>query len=149
MNRYITCSLLLLFLVVSVVQAQPEISNRDGLVFLNGDTLAEGATLQEGATLNSRFGDTSHIDIMLSEGRKIRLQNAKAHLKSLRNQVKITLEMGKLFYASDSGVQDNLTVNTQNAIAGVRGTKFYLQAKEKQTYVCVCEGTVSAYKPGF
>lgn len=37
----------------------------------------------------------------------------------------------------------DFTIETANAVLGVRGTSFFVKADEDSTYVCVCNGTVT------
>jgi hypothetical protein len=60
--------------------------------------------------------------------------------KSERKSVSVQLAAGAIwsFLARDSSYE----VVSGNAVAGVRGTAFYVDAKKTETYVCDCDGKI-------
>lgn len=150
MFRKIIITTLFIFIFFSGgVQAQLKIFDIRGKAIVGGDKAVRGTEIKQNQSINTTLGDTSYIDIELEGNKKIRWQNAQGSFESFRDSLEISLDRGELFYGSDTQAEDNLQINTTNAIAGIRGTKFYIKATSEQTYICVCAGEVYAYKPGF
>src|SRR5690606_20553746 len=60
---------------------------------------------------------------------------------SERRSTSMRLYAGALWSVLASG--SDFEVETNNAVAGVRGTVFYTEAQsEHKTYICACDGTV-------
>jgi hypothetical protein len=110
-----------------------------------GTSVSQGETLetQQGARLEVRFDDNS----ILRLGPKARLQLAEAHFAgSARRRFSARLFFGKLWAKVTSVIQgeQKFQIETENAVAGVRGTTFRMDANEdKSVLVRVYDGTVA------
>jgi hypothetical protein len=122
----------------------------DGPVSVNGETVSVGDSIQLNDRINTLGADTPSLDVSLPNGNKIRFQNASGEFLSLSENVRLKLDRGKAFsYFEPSDTSGQFEIVTDHGIAGIRGTKFFLQAKPDQMYVCVCRGTVQVQKTGF
>jgi hypothetical protein len=130
--------------------AMVTVESIEGAVNVNGESVTVGDSIQLNDQINSTGADTSYLDLSLPNGNKIRLQNARGGFLSLSETVKLKLDRGKAFsYFEPSDTSSQFKIVTDHGIAGIRGTKFFLQAKPNQMYVCVCRGTVQVQKTGF
>lgn len=139
--------------VVTVVQGTARVYTKD---------LAAGRLLKKGDVLKRenevKVAEKSRIELRFPDGTVMRLSE-KSHLKmselSFNKQtdskkVKVDLSLGKLWAkvkrltTSDSSVE----VKTTNAVAGVRGTVYRVNAEEdKSALVKVYDGTVYVANP--
>jgi hypothetical protein len=116
---------------------------RLGAVVSQGDTIATG----EGARLEIRFSDNS----ILRLGEKARLELSEAHFAAGAAQRKLSARLffGKLWAKVTSVLQGDqkFQVETENAVAGVRGTTFRVDANDDNSVrVRVYDGTVAVGK---
>src|SRR6266404_4143395 len=116
---------------------------RVGAVLGQGDTIET----QDATRLEIRFGDGS----VLRLGPKSRVQLAEAHFGggAARRKLTARLFFGKLWAKVISVVQgeQKFQVETENAVAGVRGTTFRVDANEdKSVLVRVYDGSVAVGK---
>jgi hypothetical protein len=114
-----------------------------------GAAVAQGDTIetQEGARLEIRFSDGS----VLRLGPGSKLQLAEAHFRGgpARRKLNARLFFGKLWAKVTSVIQgeQRFQVETENAVAGVRGTTFRVDANADQSVlVRVYDGTVAVAK---
>ncbi len=112
----------------------------EGKVLVNKKPAKAGQALEEGDTIKAK--KKGFADIYFTDGSKFRLTGGSLVLKTFEKEVSIKLVLGKLYSWVNSGTPYD--VETVNGTAGVRGTKFFVEAKKKKTYICVCEGTVMA-----
>ncbi len=126
---------------------KPQKAPRRFLV-VEGDVRLDGAP----ASVDQAIGDTAKIDtgkegravLTLQPGSVIEVrQGSKLSLgSSPRKKTSVQLLAGTLWSFLPSG-EASYEVATQNAVAGVRGTIFYVEApKPNETYVCACDGEV-------
>jgi hypothetical protein len=109
-----------------------------------GDTIA---TEQE-SRLELKFSDASVIRI----GAKAKLQLTEAHFGGGPSKRKLTARLffGNLWAKVTSAIQGDqkFAVETENAVAGVRGTTFRVDARsDKSVLVSVYDGAVAVAKP--
>ena len=113
-----------------------------------GSSVSQGDTLetQQGARLEVRFGDNS----VLRLGPRAKVQLAEAHFGgAARRKFSARLFFGKLWAKVTSVIQgeQKFQIETENAVAGVRGTTFRMDANEdKSVLVRVYDGTVAVGK---
>lgn len=112
-----------------------------GKVTVNKKPAKEGQELTQGDVVQTK-GKKSSADIFMTDGSRIRLgPKAKLELSKVEKEVSVKLLLGKLYSLITPGTPYEVT--TANAVAGVRGTKFFVEEKKAKTYVCVCEGEVA------
>lgn len=114
-----------------------------------GTSLGQGDTIetQASARLEIRFGDGS----VLRVGPEARLQLAEAHFNGGASKRRLTAKLffGKLWARVTSVIQgeQRFQIETENAVAGVRGTIFRVDANaDKSVLVRVYDGTVAVGK---
>ncbi|MEO1171665.1 MAG: FecR family protein [Myxococcota bacterium] len=113
----------------------------EGKVTVNRKPAEVGQELAQGDVVQTK-GKKSSADIHMTDGSRIRLgAKAKLQLSKVETEVSVKLLLGKLYSWISPGTP--YEVETTNAVAGVRGTKFFVEEKKAKTYVCVCEGTVA------
>ncbi len=90
-------------------------------------------------------GDDGHAVISVVAGSMIEVR-AKSRVeldKSERKSTSLKLLAGALWSFLPNGT--SYEVVTDNAVAGVRGTIFYVEKAPKSTYICDCNGEVEIY----
>lgn len=111
---------------------------RVGVAVAQGDILETG----EEARLEIRFSDAS----LLRLGPQAKLQLAEAHFAAGRRRLSARLFFGKLWAKVTAAIQgeQKFQVETENAVAGVRGTTFRVDANpDRSVRVRVYEGEVA------
>jgi hypothetical protein len=116
---------------------------RVGLAVSQGDTIET----QDATRLEIRFGDGS----ILRLGPKSRVQLAEAHFGggAARRKLTARLFLGRLWAKVTTAIQgeQKFQVETENAVAGVRGTTFRVDANaDKSVLVRVYDGSVAVAK---
>ncbi|MFA6236822.1 MAG: FecR domain-containing protein [Bacteriovorax sp.] len=104
-----------------------------------GDEITEGMTV---AMSNPK----SFIEVKFQNGHLVRFVGASVKVETLNpKNTLFNLIKGKIFSAIKPLTQDEtFDVKTKRASFAVRGTRFYLDESKKNSYLCVCEGTVAA-----
>ena len=116
-----------------------------GSAFINKEKIKEGAEVAEGMEINiPKKGD--FIEIKFQNGHQVRFMEAKVLVEKLNpKNTLFNLLKGKIYSAIKPLTQDEtFQVSTKRVAFGVRGTKFLIEESKKQTYLCVCDGVVSA-----
>lgn len=135
---------LLLFLLSSstLFAAEASLSKISGKVTVDGKTAKEGMSLSMGETV-STLGKGNSAEISFSDGSRMLLRNGVLEIKrpATPKQTLVQLVKGILFSSKEKS-GSSLKVQTKYASMGIRGTKFYVDQQENETYLCVCEGTV-------
>lgn len=154
MKRSFVLALLIVpfvFVATAAPSAQPEIVTVHGNVLYNGRPADTGLSLSEHDTLRNTGSETSYVDVAFPEGHRIRFRNAHVEFESLGNKLTLDLSQGKMFPAiqPDTSYRRNVKIKTPQAIMGIRGTKFLVEASQTETYTCVCEGAVTLQRRGF
>jgi hypothetical protein len=122
--------------------------------------LREGSSVQQGDAVET--GDDSRLELKLPEGSALRLGPrarlllAAAHFGGgpARRQLSVKLFFGKVWakVTSAVGADQTFQIETENAVAGVRGTAFRVDAHEdRSVLVRVYSGTVAVRRnaPGY
>lgn len=125
-----------------------------GEVLVNGKIVGVPTILNEGDTIEARSKmkpkkTGSFVRITFKNGDKVGLSKAKMVIEKFnKKQSTISLLKGKFFNYAKPGLERKLEVKSRNVALGVRGTKYMIDEKESESYVCVCEGEVVATKGG-
>ncbi|MBI4178439.1 FecR domain-containing protein [bacterium] len=115
----------------------------------DGKTVKAGDTLRAGDRVETDRSDNSFVDIQFENDRVVRLKNGGMVLADLSDRFVLRLDRGKIFaHAGTLAARQSFKIQTPSAVAGVRGTKFMMEAAPDKTYLCVCEGKVWAKKKG-
>lgn len=137
--------LLISLLFCSSIQAmEVHISRIKGSVTVDGQIAKDGQPVKVGQKLQAK-GATSFFQLKYSNGNQILIRDGILIVHKLskrKNSVKLLKGLG--FYSIDKKANGKFKVHTRYASFGVRGTKFFVQAGKKDSYLCVCEGSVIA-----
>jgi hypothetical protein len=115
--------------------------------------LAVGKTVSQGDTIETKEG--AKLELSLPDGSKLRLGAstkvtlAEAHFGENERNVSVSTWVGRVWakVAKAVGGADTFEVETRNAVAGVRGTSFAVQAAaDLSSVVRVYAGTVGVRK---
>lgn len=118
-----------------------------GKISVNGKLGSKGMNLEPGDVIMTEDKKTAYADIKFANGTYLRVRRAKAVLPEDKTLNSVVLRAGKIFVAitkKPQGAQP-LSIRTPTSIAAVRGTKFMMEERPNASYICVCEGAVSAY----
>ena len=121
------------------------ISKIHGTAFINKEKVKEGAEVAEGMDINiPKKGD--YIEIKFQNGHLVRFTEANVKVETLNpKNTLFSLIKGKIFSAIKPLTQgETFQVKTKRVSFAVRGTKFLIEESKKQSYLCVCDGVVSA-----
>lgn len=114
----------------------------EGTVTVDEQPAAVDAAIGETAKIVT--GDDGRAVITLEPGSAIEIRKGTALAigTSERKRSSVRLLAGALFSLLPGGA--SYEVETDNAIAGVRGTAFYVEAQDKaKSYICACDGAVT------
>lgn len=122
-----------------------------GQVKLNSNSLtALGTAIKPGDIIET--GDKSFCDIMINEKNILRIkENSRLVLHVTETDSFIKLERGWLagITRAKFTTEGKYRINTPTIAAAVRGTSFCLKVEdEKNTYFCVCNGTINLAESG-
>ncbi len=147
--RYVLAFVLMLLGVLAAA-LEGEIVYTDGEVFVSQGTNETeafiGMKVSEGDTLETL--EDSLAVIRLAEGTEIKMRESTVlSLDSLGRQVSVNLTKGGVFSRVYRQAVDRYDVRTQNAVAGVRGTEFFMAFgktidEKPDVWLCVNEGSV-------
>lgn len=137
--------LLFTFFTVSTLASEIAIVRTSGKVLVNGVALNSKTEIISGDTVEA-IGKKSFIQLKTKFGSVFLIRNGKIILeKFTKRSSLVSLLAGKFFHFYNKNVSKKVfKVKTRNAVMGVRGTKYMLDAKKNETYLCVCQGIVSA-----
>ena len=113
----------------------------DGAVTIDGEEAKSGTPI--GATSRIEAGKDGYALLTLEPGSIIEMRaSTRLQLgKSPRKQMSVQLLVGMLWSFMPNG--SSYEVVTDNAVAGVRGTVFFVSHQApNDTYVCACDGEV-------
>lgn len=139
-----TSLLFIIMLLTSTVSAESGIVRKAmGDIFADGKKLSVNDKVSDGQTIEAR-GPKSMVVIKLETGGQIALKDGsmKMEASDKKDDSIITLTKGVFashFINKGKGTQK---VKAKYAVMGIRGTKYYVEAKEDSTYLCVCDGKV-------
>ena len=121
------------------------ISKISGTALINHKKVEVGAEVSEGNEV--RVGHLKdYLEITYQNGHVVRLTGGtmKVHEFTPKKSV-LEVVKGTLFSLIHKLTPDEkFIVKTKRASFAVRGTKFFIQEKKDESYLCVCEGTVVA-----
>lgn len=126
-----------------------KISKISGKAYIDKEIAKVGSEISEGMEVRVlKLSD--YVDIKYQNGHVIRLTGGVMKVKDLNPKTSvIQLLKGTLYSLVKKLTKDEkFTVNTSKASFGVRGTRFYIEEKKKESYLCVCEGKVVADRGG-
>lgn len=125
----------------------------EGVITMDGQAIEIGTKVTDGALIQTDSNGTAEIVfgtkniIKMGPSTSIKLELAKLNSVVSIEKGTITAVLRKLNKLDGGG----LSVKTPSAVAGVRGTSFFVRVKpeEKETYVCICNGRINlALKDG-
>lgn len=119
-----------------------------GDVLANGKKASKGSIVQDGTII--RTGDDALCEIVFNERNIIRIFDRSETVLNLsprkRNIFVKAGAIANVFKKLGRGSQQKgyrLAVTTPTAVAGIRGTSFYVRVESKEsTYVCDCNGRI-------
>ncbi|MGD9940692.1 MAG: FecR domain-containing protein [Clostridia bacterium] len=155
-------TLILMILLVSAGknEGQPEITTSKApapipvqieVVFVEGEVLIDGQEPELGDLLGTSFivqtGKGARCDLVFNTGNALSIgQNALADFDFSSQVANVRVDRGslssvlkKLSQLTDT---NSFTVQTANAVAGVRGTSFCVWVDDSSSYICACNGIV-------
>ncbi len=117
-----------------------------GEVTLNKSKIEEGQKnlpINRGAALEA-IGPNSFFIVQYKNGSRFMVKNGRIIVKELKaDNTEVSLLTGTIFSYINPKAAQKFKVKTKRASFGVRGTKFWLQEDDKESYLCVCEGVVA------
>jgi hypothetical protein len=127
-------------------QLRPEVTYLEGYVRINGEEARLGQTVPIDSKV--RTGAESYCSIRFGNKNIFRIEpRTLTRISISKDDSKIDITRGSIDAVFDrlkslSGRED-FRISTPSAIAGVRGTVFYIKVEDPQTtYVCTCHGTL-------
>ncbi len=124
------------------------VSQVQGSVFHNNKKINKKDSFPQKGTIVVK-GIKSFADIRLSNNEIIRFRQGKFKLsqKEKTKQNILTVITGEIYaYFQKNKTKNQLKIETKTAVLAVRGTKFMVSVEKQKTYLCVCEGEVTASK---
>ncbi|MBC7539711.1 MAG: FecR domain-containing protein [Bacteriovorax sp.] len=121
------------------------VSKIQGKAFINKEQIKVGAEIAERMELViPKAGD--FVEVKFQNGHLIRFTGATVKVETLNpKNTLFNLLRGKLYSAIKPLTQnETFEVKTKRVAFAVRGTHFMIEETKKQSYLCVCEGVVSA-----
>ncbi|MBI3178153.1 MAG: FecR domain-containing protein [Deltaproteobacteria bacterium] len=111
-----------------------------GAVSVDGKPATEGTPIGEASTVQT--GPDGYAVLTLGKGSAVEVRaNSKLTLgSSPRAKTTLQLVAGMVWSFLPDGA--SYEVQTPNAVAGVRGTVFFVQADARGSYICACKGAV-------
>lgn len=124
--------------------ADATITRMNGDVKVNGKALSKDSVVKTGEELVIT-GKQSFAQIKFDDGSRMLVKEGSVKLSEPEKAEKKTnlvqLVKGTIF-VDKAKSESPLKIKTSHSIMGIRGTKFFVQEDPKETYLCVCEGTV-------
>jgi hypothetical protein len=119
-----------------------------GTAFINKEKIKVGAEIATGMEI-SIPNKTDFIEVKFQNGHIIRMAGAKVIVEDITPKSTLfSLVKGKIFsFVKPLTTGETFVIKTNRASMGVRGTKFFIDESQKETYLCVCDGTVVAKTP--
>jgi hypothetical protein len=113
-----------------------------GAVTINDAPAMPDAVIPESATIVTDKGGAAVFTLQPGSVIEMREKSRVVLGSSAKKKTSVQLAIGTLWSFLPSG-EASYEVVTANAVAGVRGTIFYVEApKPTETYVCACDGAV-------
>jgi len=140
MKTLITLSLLF-FTTLSFAKDASIVLMR-GEIFINGKQTEKKIDLVYGDKVEAR-GEKSFVQILFTTGSKLMLKDGIIILEKFKKDGStINMLKGTMFTYVNKAAKKEFRVKTRHTAMAVRGTKFFVQEKDEETYLCVCEGVV-------
>jgi len=149
---FLNCLLLFITLTPSTLAQTNEpiaiIKSFKGDVFIDenripDDMVKQRVPLHSGAKIKAQ-GQDSIVIVEYTDKSRYMLIDGELTITTLEPQRSIlSLIKGMLFNYINPESSHQFKVQTKRGSFGVRGTKFWLQEDERESYLCVCEGVVS------
>lgn len=122
------------------------------IVKINGECLVDGKKVETGSKVNQgqklvTNGKGSYAVVEYENGTKFIIKEGSLQIKKLSKKQSLIGLFKGTFLSFVNGKdkkkkQENFKVLTKHASMGVRGTKFWAEVTNEETYLCVCEGEV-------
>jgi len=132
---------------VTLFAQDVQIVRLGGKVLVNNKLITKSSILKYGEVIKA-LGAKTFIQIKFQDQSMIMLKDGEMIVEEPKNLKKpnntVQLLNGMFFAYKKKNSSTDMEVKTKNISMGVRGTKFYVQESDKDTYLCVCEGVVSA-----
>ena len=144
MNKLIILCLSL-FLSLTALASNFTVIRKHGKILINGTQVTNKTEIIVGDTIEA-VGKKSFIQIRTKDGSVFLIRNGKLILeKFTKKSSLVSLLKGKFFhFYNKTNKNKSFRVKTKTAVMGVRGTKYMIEAKPEEAYLCVCQGVVSA-----
>jgi hypothetical protein len=119
----------------------------EGEVTVNGNPADFGEEIEAGSILKT--GDASYCEVMFGGRNIFRLEEntiAQLNINSVEGLQAVTLEQGAMAAVFQKiqkigGKRGTFSINTPTAVAGIRGTAFFIKVEDaNNTYICTCNG---------
>lgn len=118
-----------------------------GQVSVDGKPATEDTQISVNSTVKT--GDSSHVIFAVGSDAFILRSNSTVKVEGNSIISGIRLISGKLLSVFGRRVEkQKLSLKTTTATIGIRGTGVYLEAEEKQTYICTCYGVADLQATG-
>jgi hypothetical protein len=147
--KTLLASIFFSFILITSVHAEfmavANVSKIHGKAFINKEQIKVGAEIAERMELViPKAGD--YVEVKFQNGHLVRFTGATVKVETLNpKNTLFNLLKGKLYSAIKPLTQnETFEVKTKRLSFGVRGTHFMIEETKKQSYLCVCEGVVSA-----
>ncbi|MEI6208877.1 MAG: FecR family protein [Desulfuromonadales bacterium] len=139
----IACMQLFIFAGYSACFAQGVVARIQGAVTIDGKNARTADIVKDGAVIET--AREAHIDVRIGTGDVVRVKDGKVIFTLAGDKTHLSVVRGKVYLAVKKIFSQNgaYTLDSPNAVAGVRGTRFLFEAAPEGTYICVCEGVVS------
>lgn len=134
--------LILFFMFIQSSAHSLKLERFKGEVKLNNVLLKKIVPIKVGDQLEA-MNKKSFFIIRYKDGSRFILRYGKIKLKEnsgIKREVNLINGLFHSFVNPKS--KKPFTVKTNNATMGVRGTKFYIEEKPEESYLCVCDGEV-------
>ncbi len=145
MTRWL--AILAFFLMVQPAFAadQGRVAFLQGDLTINGKSAKKGSIVKEGQTLLT--GAKTTVDVVMESGIRFRLyDNSNLVIPAESRKNPFQLLAGRLLSIVTKGRA--YAVSGSTAVAGVRGTTFFVQSDSgKRTYICACKGKLHLETP--
>ncbi|MDD4973238.1 MAG: FecR family protein [Bacteriovorax sp.] len=147
--KTLLASIFLTLALISAAHAEfmavANVSKIHGKAFINKEQIKVGAEIAERMELTiPKSGD--YVEVKFQNGHLVRFTGATVKVETLNpKNTLFNLLRGKLYSAIKPLTQnETFDVKTKRVSFAVRGTRFMIEETKKQSYLCVCEGVVSA-----
>jgi ferric-dicitrate binding protein FerR (iron transport regulator) len=140
----------------ALLLGMPVAASEGEIVYTDGDVLVAHSSSEEEAFIGMQVGKGDTVEtledslavIRLAEGTEIKMrESTMLSLESLGNHVSVNLTKGGVFSRVLRQAVDHYEVRTHSAVAGVRGTEFFVAFgrtidEKPDIWLCVNEGSV-------